>query len=611
MSGQPGRDGGDPSGAPSAPAYEVALGPAQAVQHAPAPGELSRGIRPTGGSALPAAPEDAFAGLPEADSEWRRLSPKMLLIHPIREAARALPALVGILIAGTSSGNGEWWALGATGLVVVLALARWFTTRYRITPDQVQLRTGVIRKKSVATPADRVRTVDVTANVMHRVLGLAKVEIGTARVEKKDQLALDALPKDAAYRLRDELLHRRYAAARRGPAQTSASSVDERGAGERADAVSVDGTAASASSAGEVRVQGRPGTPRLPMPAYGEPERELVAMQPSWIRYAPFTMSGFITALTIFGFGSRIISDAGNRLSQYQAVESTTHRVTSMSLWVTIVIGLVLLLVVIVLLSLGGYVLSFWRFRLSRHEGGSLHVSRGLLTTRATSIEERRLRGVQLVEPILLRAVRGARLMAVSTGLKTKGREDGGSNGALLVPPAPREVVRDVAGEVVRDGQVVSTPLLAHGPAARRRRYTRAVGLTALVVLVVVLAWRPGLPGGPDLPLFVPALAVVILLPLAALLAKDRYAALGHVLTDRFLVCRKGSVVRRTTVLQRDGIIGWNLTQSFFQRRVGVCTLVATTAGGKQSYEAQDLDEHAAVALADAAVPELVRQFLA
>jgi putative membrane protein len=64
-------------------------------------------------------------------------------------------------------------------------------------------------------------------------------------------------------------------------------------------------------------------------------------------------------------------------------------------------------------------------------------------------------------------------------------------------------------------------------------------------------------------------------------------------------------------VLQRTGIIGWNVQQSWFQRRAGLVTLVATTAAGQQAYAAFDLPEAEAIALADAAVPGLVRPFLA
>jgi putative membrane protein len=64
-------------------------------------------------------------------------------------------------------------------------------------------------------------------------------------------------------------------------------------------------------------------------------------------------------------------------------------------------------------------------------------------------------------------------------------------------------------------------------------------------------------------------------------------------------------------VLRADAVIGWNLTTSLFQRRVGLTTLVATTAGGRQHYSIPDVTDGEAIRVARAAVPGLVEQFLA
>ena len=106
-------------------------------------------------------------------------------------------------------------------------------------------------------------------------------------------------------------------------------------------------------------------------------------------------------------------------------------------------------------------------------------------------------------------------------------------------------------------------------------------------------------------------LPALLTLPIGLALAADRYRRLGHGLTDGYLVVRSGTLRGRRDVLQRSGIIGWNVQQSWFQRRAGLVTLVATTAAGQQAYAAFDVPEAMAVALADAAVPGLVSPFLA
>jgi putative membrane protein len=64
-------------------------------------------------------------------------------------------------------------------------------------------------------------------------------------------------------------------------------------------------------------------------------------------------------------------------------------------------------------------------------------------------------------------------------------------------------------------------------------------------------------------------------------------------------------------VLRADAVIGWNMRTSLFQRRVGLTTLVATTAGGRQGYAVPDVPDAEALRVARAAVPGLLEQFLA
>ena len=71
-----------------------------------------------------------------AEEQWRRLSPRMLVVHPLNELIRAAPALLAVLVVGATSGRGPWWTLLGVGVLVVLGALRWFTTTYRVTPRQ-------------------------------------------------------------------------------------------------------------------------------------------------------------------------------------------------------------------------------------------------------------------------------------------------------------------------------------------------------------------------------------------------------------------------------------------------------------------------------------------
>ena len=88
---------------------------------------------------------------------WRRLDRRMLLIHPIQEIPRALPALLAAFVAGNGSGRGLIWIAVALAITLGLAFSRWFTTRYRVTEDRVEVASGLFRRRVRAVQGRRKR----------------------------------------------------------------------------------------------------------------------------------------------------------------------------------------------------------------------------------------------------------------------------------------------------------------------------------------------------------------------------------------------------------------------------------------------------------------------
>ena len=501
----------------------------------------------------------AIESPPEID--WRRLNTRMLLVHPVVEVAKALPAIVAALLAGHGTNAGTVWATAIAVIVAVISLIRWFTTRYRITGDRVELRRGLLRRRTLTAPLDRVRTVDLTSHLLHRLLGLARVAIGTGTSDREghDRVILDGLTLSEAAGLRVELLHRRHT-----PAPTNL---------------------------GE------------PVPVQQDVEEELVRADPRWLRFAPFTLTGAVTGLALLGVVWRVVNEAHVNLRRLGLVREVSHRLERWPVAADVVVVATGVVAFVVIASTIGYVLAFWRFRVTRHSGGTLQVTRGLITTRATSIEQRRLRGVEVSEPLLLRSVRGARCLAIATGLRVgRGAERGGE---ILLPPAPRPAALSLAATVIGTDVPFTEALARHPIAALRRRLTRT--LAGTLVLVVVAALGVGFGHWPLWLLVVAAVLAAAAIPLGV----DRYRSLGHTLAGEYLVTRYGTIVRRRSALHTDGVIGWNIRRSYFQRRVGLTSLTATTAAGRQQYKITDISDTEAVAFANTTVPTLLTQFLA
>lgn len=98
--------------------------------------------------------------------------------------------------------------------------------------------------------------------------------------------------------------------------------------------------------------------------------------------------------------------------------------------------------------------------------------------------------------------------------------------------------------------------------------------------------------------------------PVAVALALDAYRSLGHTLSGGYLVTRSGTLRRSTAALQRAGVIGWTVRQSWFQRRAGLVTVTATTAAGAGAYSVRDADASEGLLFAAEAVPGLLEPFL-
>lgn len=490
--------------------------------------------------------------------DWRRLDRRTVLASALVTAGVAAGAAVPTTL-GLSGrfgfGAAVAWVLAGAALLIGSAAAgdhvRWRRTRYRIGAERVELHTGLLLVKKRSLARERIRSVDLTAHLLQRALGLVTVRIGTGEHSGNDStLELDPVTRAEGERLRRELLER--------------------------------------------TATGNPGTHR---------EGELVALDPRWIRYAPVSFVAPVLGGAAAGTVMQVSDWFG---AQGRVIEWVGERFRDTSLTAMIVILAVAAVAAGVVGALGLWVEMWWNYRLEREPGGTLRIRRGLLTSRSVSIEERRLRGVDLVEPLGIRTFGAARVDAITTGLAKDDEEQHGDHNTLL-PAAPRPVADAVAADVLRETvSPTGAPLTGHPLAARGRRLRRAYW--AVLVPVAVLALLGALLT-PVL-LWIALGCAVVGLPAGVFLARDAYRGLGHTVSGDYLVVRSGTVRRSTAALERAGVIGWTVGQTYFQRRAGVLSVTATTAAGAGAYTAHDTDASEGLAFAAEAVPGLLDPFL-
>ncbi|HWF69433.1 MAG TPA: PH domain-containing protein [Mycobacterium sp.] len=484
---------------------------------------------------------------------WQRLSPRMLLVHPVHELLRELPLLIGGLVLGSTTGN-QSWTVAVLALSAVVGVARWFTTSYRIESDpesgHVQLRAGLLNRKVLSVPRNRIRSVQTDARLLHRLLGLAVLRVSTGQGSTGEHgsggFELNAVRVDEVPRLRAILL-----------AESPQS-----------------GDAPTAEPAASSSV--------------------VVRWQPSWLRYAPLSLSGLLTMAAAAG----VVYQSGfvGPLQHSELVAAGLAAAQRLGVAATVAVIAAVVLVASVLLAVLRSLLVYGNLVLLRR-ADVLHLRHGLLRLREHTYDMSRLRGGTLRQPLLVRVLGGARLDAVMTGVH------GAGESSVLLPPCPVATAEAVLTGLVggpENAWVVTGPLRGHGRRAAARRWTRALGVPLLTgVALAVVTVLIGISAVPAW-LWVAWVAVTAW---CGLLAADRVSALGHRVDSRWLVMRAGSLERRRDCLATAGIIGWTVRQSPLQRRAGVATLVAATAAGIKRYPLIDVPENQVWAVAAEASP--------
>ncbi|MFD6952935.1 hypothetical protein A6A08_25000 [Nocardiopsis sp. TSRI0078] len=564
--------GGAPGDLPGGPAAGACRGPASGpAGEGPPPGGGPPHEDPRDAGGRSDAPrewwggQEAGAPAPPAAGHVRRLSPRSMVVGPINQLrGLLLPIAAGLVVGGFNA-----WVLAATGATVVALLVggfvTWRTTRYEVTGDRLEIRRGLVRRSRRTIPLERVRGVDVTSTLLHRLLGVAvvRIEAAAGSAGATEDGKLDAVETAEADRLRRVLLHRRAVLTGRSPGAD----------GEPLAQDAPTGTAEEHEGA--------------PAPSEDDTVTHFT-MPRSWYLYGVLSLGYLLTPFAVLATLFGMVQQAAGEVFADHVVDWVTGSDRGFLMVSAVVFAgaLVLLMPVFAVVS---YSLTHWGFTLKERDG-SLVAERGLFTRRSVTLEKRRIRGYELLDNPLERTRRTVRLRAIVTGLGDT------ANRAVLLPIGRRERVEAVVDRALA---LYRGRLDRHPRAALYRRLTRSVGPFALALgaaLALDLTWPAWVFGG--------------LVVLGALVGVDRYRSLGHGYDGERVSVRSGSLRRSQATVERSAVIGWTWTQTLFQRRSSLADLQVTVGAGAGGYTAQDASLAGSVAFAARVTPEMVRPFL-
>lgn len=585
-----------------------------------------------------ANPADDAATGEAAEAPWSRLSSRMLWADGAWSLLSLAPLTIASWVFGTDFQTGNLMPLLIVAVVGVGGAAadalRWVFTRYRVTEEYVELRTGVLVRRHRAVRRDRIRSVDVDAKFWHRVVGLRVLTIGAGQQAAAGESAfeLDAVTKAEAKELRQLLalgspgpvsLPGLSGSSEPGGPTTAASgtaaeagsaalatgpTADDAGSSENAtgSTASAENTSAEPVQAGAVPSAQSPAPPAPPLSLSSNesaaPVRVLAGFHPGWFVYNMFNLWGFVMAAGLCWAAFMIGPAVGLNPAPWVMGFLDTWGLH----WGWAVLSGLLVLGVIGSIGLAiAFFSEYWNFELARVPGAKgtlLRTRHGLFRTREVNRDDDRIRGVQISEPVLWRWLGVADTTVVTTGLD----EWSMSAPTAVLPRGPVRVARPTAAAVLETADnPLDTPLRRHPRSALGRRVWWAFLTTTLV---------SGALGGTAFMGLVPWAAVwitpVALGPLALLGAVIAYRALGHEIADEYVVVRSGLASRSTTALRRSAVSTIAIRESVFQRLLGLRTVATMTAAGAGGYEAPDVAAEESTLFASTAAPGVLDHFL-
>ncbi|MEH6621321.1 MULTISPECIES: PH domain-containing protein [Dietzia] len=497
------------------------------------------------------ADEPAIGEKIDPEAPWQRLSWRMLLVYPLGMLTRLLPLFLISLWLGSNRSN-YWFEIIVVSLVILSGVLRWLSTSYQVGCTHIILKKGFFSRQVVTVARQRIRSVDTESDLFHRVLKVSIVEVGTGRADSgksdAERFRLDAIDTTLVDPLRDELLKHRRAM------DPSLDVEDEEQWGSK----------------------------------YGE---DIARWKVTWSRFAPFSFIGFGVLFSLWLITWQM-GDMHDRIMDLAVVEGTIDWLDSLGQpWAFVGKGVAIWLVAGVL-AIITYAIRYGKYALT-DRGQLLYVQNGILRRKHIALDKARLRGVEMRLPVYLRMLGGGRLEPIMTGTKK------GATASTLLPQAPIADVRRVAIRILGNETPVTVPLRRHPWKASRRRVTRGLLPFWIVAGIIVLV---RIDSGPSADIWVhwgiPAALVFFVV-----LSVDRIRMLGHALLPEVLVTSNGSWTAKRSVLEADGIIGWTVTQSVFQRTARVATVSAATPAGNGVYSVVDIGADEAWALAEALTP--------
>lgn len=500
---------------------------------------------------------------------YERLHPFTLLFRAIDIARSFLfPALIGGFSAGgTSAPDVLVWAVGLLAIPAVLgAIGTYAVFRYALSDDELVVVSGVIRRQRRVIPLARVQNIASRQSALERLCGVVELRVETAGAASTEAV-LSVLGREKARRFRQDLLARRRLARAGAPGRDAAAGaapglgVEEAPPGaEDLEAERAGAAVGLAEGAERAEVLARLSVRDLAVAGATANEAGLIA-------------AGIAGLLQFIETPEMI--PVGWIETLFERLDAAGAAVAGGAVVLLVLGAVVALLLAGWLVSVVGAVVGYHGYTLER-SGGELRKRYGLLGRRESTIPLERIQAVRLEESWLRRQFGLATLK-----LDVAGSRPGERRGAeVLLPIARVGDAADLIASVLPGLDYSGLRFSPVHPRSRRRALVR-YGVLLSAIPVGLLAWVAD-----------PAVLLLLLVttPLSWLGARWYYRNLGYAVAADHVIARAGVLTRTTWLVPFVKIQALRITETPFQRRHALATLVMDTAGGRSGAEARVID---------------------
>ena len=467
-------------------------------------------------------------------------------------------------------------ASAIVALSVVSSVITWRTRTWELTDAGIMLRSGLVTSKQLQVPYEHIHTVNMSSNLVERVLGLMTLDLDTGAASSEGEATrIRGLQAGMAEALREELF-------RRKAAMLADQGLDARAAAADASAEADDGA-----------------SPTAPAPS---PDA-CYTLTTAQLVFAALTEARVVAQAAAF----LILIVQGINLLQESALVNLSDVAGDIAvLPVALLVGAVALLLALALVV--GFAVSFvisligYAGYRAERAGGRISVERGLLSRTSHAVALERIQSISIRQGLIRQLIGYAEVRASVVGAIGSSDETSTADGVVLHPFIRLTEVDAFLASIAPDFSVVKTGRVCFDSsseeleeiglvrlpraAARRLAFRTAMKSLALAVALagagvflahVLLAGESWsmvrLTIGALL--VVMGVAVVARMILSSVL-RYRDSRIGHDRTRLVMVV--GGVKRRTEVVLRARLQHATASASPFQRRVQVATFMTRTA---------------------------------